>query len=526
MYQVNRLVTAFVVLAFSLLSCQPAPPMPTPNFSLEADLTAASLKPNGKTNIAIQVIGENGFNGDVSLSSVVIESAAKLTSSYVPATTKAKSTLTLSADAASAPGTYTVLVKGSAVIAEKLESRDFSLEITVLAPTTITVAGKVLNAFGQAVSNANVSIASKTPVQTNANGEFEFLEVEKPYTVSVTVGSQVHVFSGLTRANPTLPLLNNTGGAPLTGTNTVAGTLSGGAGFPNPSNHLTQVVFAHPNATTTYTGAIKNVAGLLAGQGGAYSLTSQWTGANSVSGTLYALQWATDPASLTRPTQYKGFGSRAVTLSNGINPAAQNIALAPVNTGNINLALTPSSGTTVTGRGVYVNLDSRAFFVLVNEVTPDTNATYAVPEITGKGLSVGVSATHSSTGTALVQKSGIQAGAAVGLSIPAPALLTSPNNNATLTGLKPTLTYTPVANSVSVVVVSNDVKSTIYYTTATSTSVQLTAAKKYTWAVASLGGYATLDAFTGEDWSSGYPTLGINRDFSLFQSSTRTFNTP
>ncbi len=525
MYQV---ICALMVLALSLMSCQPAPlpPAPTPNFSLEAAVTTATLKPNSNTTIGIKVIPENGFTADVTLSSIVIESAAKLSSSYAANPTKADSLLTLTADAASAPGTYTVLVKGSALIENKLEARDFSLEVTVLAPTTITVAGKVLNNFGQAIANASISVAGKPAVMTNASGEFEFLEVDKPYNASVTIGTQVHIFSGLTRANPTLPLLNNTGGAPLSGSNTVSGTLSGGAGFPNPNNHLAQVVFAQADAPTSYaTGNIKNVAGLLAGTGGAYSLTSQWSGSSSVSGTLYALQWATDPASLTRPTSYKGFGSRAVTLSNGVNPAAQNMALSAVTTGNINLAIAPSSGTTISGRGVYVNLDSRSFFALVNELTPDTNATYAVPDIAGKSLSVAVSANHSSGGTAIIQKSGIQSGAALNLPIPAPALLTSPSNNQSIFSLSATLKYTPVADSVSVVVLGTDVRTTFYYTTTSSYSFRVTAAKKYTWGVVSLGGYASLDAFTGENWSSGYPTLGINRDFSLLNSSLRVFNT-
>lgn len=493
---------------------------------MEPAATTLTLKPGGSATVSITVNPENGFAAEVTLSSVVVESAAKLSSSYAPNPTQVSSTLTLSADAVSAPGTYTVLVKGEANVNGANVTNTTSLEVTVQAPTTITVTGRVVNSAGQPVAGALVAHRGVTLklVDTDANGGFTFTNIAKPYSLLVGIDTQTHVFAGLTRADPTLPLLDLASvGTALTGSSTVSGTLSGGGGFPNPASTISQVVFAASDAQTLYANPAKNAATLPPAAGGGYNLNAQWTGANSVSGTLYALQWLTDPASLTRPTVYKGFGSRAVTLNNTTAKSAQNIALSPVGTGNLNLAVNASSGTTVTGRGVYVNLDARSFFVLVNELTPDTNATYAVPQIPGKNLSVAVSAKHSSGGFAFLQKNGLQPGAAVTLTVPTPPLLVSPAPDATNLSVIPSLVYTPTPNAVNVLIISDGSKKTYYYNA--GLSLKLSSAKKYSWAVVAIEGYTSTDAFTGADWTIGYPSFGDDRSFLRLGSSVRSFTT-
>lgn len=507
----------------------PSPPTPPPattqSFTLEPAATTLTLKPGGSATVVVTVNPENGLASDVTLSSVVVESAAKLSSSYTPNPSKVSSTLTISADISSTPGTYTLLVKGSATVGAETLTSSAALEVTVQAPTTITVTGRVVNVAGLPLEGVSVALGSK-PATTDANGAFTFTEVAKPYNLNISIGTQVHLFSGLTRANPTLALLSFAGGAALNGTKTVTGTLFGGAGYPNPANHLSEVVFAAPGAPTVFAGAnSKNVAGSGSGQSGAYSLNAQWTGSNNAVGTLHALQWETDPASPTRPTTYKGYGVRNATLTNGGSVGNQNITLAPVTTGSLNLAVSAASGTTITARGVYVNLDAKSFLLLVNEVTPDANATYSVPAIPGKSLSVAVSASDGNGGSAIVQQNGLQPGAAVTLAVPVSPLLTAPADSQTGVSRAPTLTYKPTPNAINVLVLGSATKTYVYYSTAASVTLRLPSATKHSWFVAAFGGYATLDDFTGVDWSAGYPTLGIDRSFAVMQSQTRIFTT-
>jgi hypothetical protein len=539
MNYVFRSLALCFTLALTLTACPPTPdpvtsppspptppPAPAQSFTLEPAATMLTLKPGSSATVGVTVNPENGFAADVTLSSVVVESAAKLSSSYAPNPTKTSSTLTINADASSTPGTYTLLVKGSATVGTETLTSSAALEVTVQAPTTITVTGRVVNVTGLPLEGVSVSASGKPAVTTDANGAFSFTEVTKPYAATVSVGTQVHLFSGLTRADPTLALLNSSGGTALSGTKTVTGTLFGGAGYPNPANHLSEVVFAAPGAQTVFAGAnSKNVAGSSAGQSGAYSLNAQWTGTNNAVGTLHALQWETDPASPTRPTTYKGYGTKSATLTNGGSVSNQNITLAPVTTGSLNLAVNAASGTTITARGVVVNLDAKSYFALVSEVTPDANATYSVPAIPGKSLSVSVSASDASGGTAIVQQNGIQPGAAVTLNIPVSPLLTAPANNLTNVSNVATLSYMPTPNAVNVVVLSSNSKTYVYYSTAASLTLRLAADTKYSWSVSAFGGYTTLDDFTGADWSTGYAVLGDNRSFALVLSPLRSFTT-
>jgi hypothetical protein len=124
-----------------------------------------------------------------------------------------------------------------------------------------------------------------------------------------------------------------------------------------------------------------------------------------------------------------------------------------------------------------------------------------------------------------VQKSGVQSGNVVNLAIPAAASLTSPANNLSNVASSVTLNYVPVPKTISVVVVASPNQSKVYYTSASTYTLAVLPTQKNDWSVISLGDYTDIDAFTGENWSNGYPIIGLNRDFGFFTSITRSFTT-
>ena len=164
---------------------------------------------------------------------------------------------------------------------------------------TITVSGKVISATQQPIASSPVVITGLPATVTDANGAFTIAGVTPPYDVTVVVSATKLgiTYRGLTRSDPTL--VNFLSSTPPPNSATVSGTVSGGAGFPQPATRTSAVLLtstetsasATPNATT-----------------GAYSLTTTWTGATTLTTVLHALQWDKNAAGM--PTAFTGYGEK------------------------------------------------------------------------------------------------------------------------------------------------------------------------------------------------------------------------
>ena len=190
-------------------------------------------------------------------------------------------------------------------------------------PAIAVLAGKVIAASGAPVAGAEVWVDSDSAT-TDADGAFSLPGVSPPYDISATSpnGLLTSFYVGLRRMDPTLVLFDVDGTFPRSASAT--GTLSGGAGFPQPALHETGVTFKSTEATGTV-GVQPGASTFLAG--------AFWSGPSAVTGLLHGLQWQIDDDVNQRPVSYKGYGSRpGVTLVSGAPypVAGQDVALGVV----------------------------------------------------------------------------------------------------------------------------------------------------------------------------------------------------
>src|SRR5258708_4360457 len=162
--------------------------------------------------------------------------------------------------------------------------------------------GLVVNGSGGPVSGARVRVASRAIATTGADGAFNWQGVAAPYDVAVVSanGTAAAVYVGLTRADPIIgiPLSGSGPPSPTSYAATVQGKLTGGAGFPQPSNRAAQLFLSGPASASAY------ISNATLNTHGSYTVTFSCTGNTNLSATLRALQWLKDanhnPTSIDR----------------------------------------------------------------------------------------------------------------------------------------------------------------------------------------------------------------------------------
>jgi hypothetical protein len=170
---------------------------------------------------------------------------------------------------------------------------------------------------GKLVPLANLIIdISGNTVSTDESGRFELRGVPETYDATVFLGERrVHVFKGLTRRNPTLRVNALEPGNKVAA---IGGTLSGGVGFPNPTNYRAAVGFL-------LTPGVANSALVSADR---YDLKTSWYSDPKRDLALRALQWSVDLAGM--PTGYAGFGTKNVAVTDAAKVDNVQIALGSV----------------------------------------------------------------------------------------------------------------------------------------------------------------------------------------------------
>ncbi len=400
-----------------------------------------------------------------------------------------------------------------------------SANFTIAAPATITVAGTVIGANLQPVASAPVVITSGSTnlsTTTNASGAFSVAGVTPPYDATVVTGNQSLIYKGLTRTDPTLVFLGFSPGASRSAS--LSGTVSGGAGFPEPANHVTRTAFGSPEAVDNATAATAT---------GAYNMgTVSWFGPTTTTGNIHALQWLFDGTGF--PTDYKGYGQKLnVALSDGGVFASQNVTMSGVSEAAISGSVALPAGYNLASKRMSVGFADRSLIEVLADSGSSTNFTYTTPNITGATIQMRITAGNAAGTSVITTKPGLSVNA-TGVSIPLPAGsdLSLPPNGATNVNNSTTFSYTPFSGGVHFVVFNGPGANPDYVvvTTAASTTIPnlssvglgLPASTAYTWNVQGAAPFASVDAAAGPGgWlavflgtAEGSRTASINRSFT------------
>lgn len=394
------------------------------------------------------------------------------------------------------------------------------------ATPTLTVAGAVIGINLQPVASAPVVITSGSAsfsTTTNASGAFSVSGVTPPYDATVVAGNQALVYQGLTRPDPTLVFVDLVPGAPRAAT--LSGTVSGGAGFPEPANHRTRTVFASPEALITATANTTT---------GAYNMgTVSWYGSATTTGNIRALQWQFDANNL--PTDYKGYGEKlGVALSDGGTFAGQNVSMSGVSEASISGSVALPAGYTLVSKRMAVGFADRSLIQLLFDPSASNSFTYNTPSLTGATIQMQVTAQNAAGTSVITTKPGL-AVSATGVSLPLPAGsdLSLPPSGATGVNHSTTFSYTPFSGGVHLVVFNGPGTNPDYVvvTAAASTRIPnlssvglgLPASTTYSWQVIGLAPLATVDAAAGPGGWVAIISGAVEGSRSI--SATRPFTT-
>lgn len=460
--------------------------------------------------------GNQVFNATLSNASGTINWALSPNLGTLSATTGTSVTYTPPATIASSTTVQLTATSGSLTA---------TANITVNPPATLTVSGTVIGANLQPVASAPVVITSggtNFSTTTNASGLFSVSGVTPPYDATVVSGNQSLIYKGLTRTDPTLVFLGFSPGVSRSAS--LSGTVSGGAGFPQPANHVTRTAFGSPEARDS---ATANTAT------GVYNMgTVSWFGPTTTTGNVRALQWLFDGTNL--PTDYKGYGEKlGVALSDGGAFASQNVTMSGVSEATISGSVTLPAGYTLASKRMAVGFADGSLINVLSDAGASTNFAYTTPNVTGATIQMLVTAVNAGT-SVYTTKPGLAVNA-TGVSIPlsAGSELSLPPNAATGVNHTTIFSYTPFSGGVHLVVFNGPGASPDYVvvTAAASTTIPnlssvglgLPASTGYSWQVYGVAPFASVDAAAGPGgWLAVY--LG-GAEGSSSTSTNRTFTT-
>jgi hypothetical protein len=249
---------------------------------------------------------------------------------------------------------------------------DTTSSVSVVYGALRTITGKIINGAGQPITPGNIGSATlnikllgaTSNAVIDSNGGFTLADVPATYSLVLSVSASssrlITVFQGLTRANPTLTVSQGLVPSPVQGSNApLEGKITGGSGFPTPSNTSTVLTVAVPKAVSSFSSYFSPVNAST----GVYSTFLSWLGSNPVTATVHALQFSTDTGG--KITAYGGYGQQAVTVTPQgpidpgqpiPTPVKQNVALAAVSAGSVKGAITWPPGLNTPEYQVSTNL--------------------------------------------------------------------------------------------------------------------------------------------------------------------------
>ena len=393
---------------------------------------------------------------------------------------------------------------------------------------TVNVRGRVVNVLGLPSPGARLLLRSRPGFSVepllDASGAFAADRVPTPYDALVFHQDRyatapfkgVTATLGLTSEGPTLPDFMDASNSGLTAFGSLNGVVGGGVGFPTPDGYRTSVLFTSPEVRTPLELiADSNTGGYTTDQGAAYDYdwgpppALTWFGSTTTVGTLHALQWAqtsgNSGAVLGAPTRYSGYGSRTnVALAADSTLSDQDIALSPVAPTRFSGVYTPPAGYEVQDRQVALSFGT-GLMPIVHDLG-GTEFSFSTPNIPGVTLVMShVSSNGLGTSVAFEAGLAVDASGVSATSPPAAALDVPPNGTTVTAGSGTGFSWTGVAGSVSLLVVSpqgNWAPKYIVLTSRTSAALWdivppswgFPPGGSYGWAVYGVGPYASVEA--------------------------------
>jgi hypothetical protein len=518
------LILLLLLTACSSNEPEPTPPNSTPSFNLTLGVSRLELVPGSSGSVPVTLQKSEGFTNAVTLA--VAGSPEGLTSTFSSNPTEDSSELTVNSSGAITPGTYTLFVQG--LSGELRQSQALEVVVLSLAVTTITVTGNVVSDVGEPLANARVRIGSSVAV-TDGEGAFRIEGVQTPYDLIIALpqignqGEHAHVFQGLTRPNPTLPLFLNFN-QPGSGNATILGNLSGGAGFPNPEDHITKVGFASPEGSREIS--------LSEERGPDFGIGAIFFQGERAQGTLYAFQYLDNSSLRGRIEKYTGYAEKTLDLIDEAEFSNQDLSLQPVTTAFLSATLTPPEGFTLDDTLVGVELGA-AEFLPIRDFFPDSSVTYAVPEI-GKTLSLHASTNFLAGRKSEIHKAGLLPNESVELTLPVPPKLLEPADNSEDVNGETRMAWEGLENGISIVefrFFSTINSKIVVYTKASETRLPdlapegLNPGSKafFNWRVQGFGPYASLDDFASPEAVCGIRCNGTGKSYVAGTSEQFSF---
>jgi len=491
------------------------------DFRLSLSETSLALTQGESTSVNVHVVPNGSFTGQVELQ--LVQPGTDKLSWTLEALGANAHTLKLTAPAELPPHTYTLYLKGASGSAKAAEE----LRVTVNASALITVTGTLRNLHARPISGAGVKLTSSSgqvlSTLSNASGSFALSPVLAPYNVTVSLpGGETHTFLGLTRPDPTFNLAT-TAGSTLTSVS-IAGSVSGGAGFPSPLGVVTQVA---------YTSAKGNLGGasLPGGQGPDFLINTSQVNEPTAGGRLHALQWeAISTSTSSIPVRYTGYGVSGPFVSSGQTVSGKAVALSPISQSVLSGVIHPLEGMTVAFKLLGIHLSPGGGLLLAVDSSASPAFSYPVPvdpAFSGRYV-LSVWAVASAGGTLILNQANLNTAETTPFALRSPPAVISPPQGSTgaVSSLRWTagtlqsplyiLRYQPTSGADAYV-----------YTTQASYPVSLKAATSYNWNVVAYSGFDTMDSFTAPTvWPSGYPAIAGDTDFQYGATRVHTFTTP
>lgn len=295
--------------------------------------------------------------------------------------------------------------------------------VSVGVADRISVRGTVVGIDDAPAAGVTVAVPGRAPVTSDAGGGFGFDDVVAPYRITTYDASnrQALTYVSLTTDTPTLVVL---GRPPGTQHDTsVYGTVQGGAGFPEPANHVTRVSLGAPG-TRSHVRADPATGG--------FSLSPVvWFGEDTIGGSLHTLQWRHGSDDL--PIEFTGYGARPITLRSAIAAyLAQDVSMTSIPSSALSGTTTVPPGYALATRTLSTWFADGARFSIARETSPAGPFWYVTPLIGSAEHVLAASATGPDGETSIAIRSGLDAfGSGVTLDVPVAAQVTRPPEGAT-----------------------------------------------------------------------------------------------
>lgn len=444
-------------------------------------------------------------------------------------------TLALTPGVGDVSGSNTAQVTPSATISYTLTATNAvgsdSDQVTVAVQQVVALRGTVIGLNGLPAGGVDVAVAGRPAGTTGSDGRFDAGTVPVPYDVSLHDASAQRgtTYLGLTIAEPTLLMLG-----PVTGPQhqtVVQGAVSGGFGYPEPSDGWTQVSFGS-NETRLSRRAT-------AATGGFEFDPLPWFGPLQTEGSLHALQWRVGASGM--PTSYSGYAHRPATLRSTVPAhAGQELALLPIGQGLLSGTTRLPPGHTPLVRTLSEQFESGATMVLGAEWDFSETFSYPTPRLDdGTATLLAMSTGPSESGSMAVLPGLPDTSGGLELTLPAPSILDEPADGAA--GIDPTTTFrwsspAPRVHLVRFHTTGGPTFDVVTDATATTLpdldalGLPLSEGTTYDWRVYGLEPYphvdavaATDDAFLSAWWTSAF--YEPVRAATWSQSARRSFTT-